>query len=61
MSDERMCEGWGSSPTVREGAGFLREMIFLIEYDRRKGQLITFRTFEDSEREQAQDARLELE
>jgi len=36
-------------------------MIFLIEYDRRKGQLITFRTFEDYEREQAQGARLELE
>jgi hypothetical protein len=36
-------------------------MIFLIEYDRRRGKLVTFRSFEDSEREQAQDARLELE
>ena len=36
-------------------------MIFLIGYDRRKGQLVTSHTFEDSERKQAQDALLELE
>jgi hypothetical protein len=36
-------------------------MFFLIEYDRRKGQLVTFQTFEDSERKPAQDALLERE
>ena len=36
-------------------------MIFLIEYDRDRGRLITFKKFEDSERKRAEDARLELE
>jgi hypothetical protein len=36
-------------------------MFFLIEYDRDKGQMVTFRTFEDSERESAENSRLELE
>ena len=36
-------------------------MVFLIEYDRQKGQLITFQAFEDSERKRAQDTLLELE
>ena len=36
-------------------------MIFLIEYKRNRGELITFRTFDDSERRKAEDARLELE
>jgi hypothetical protein len=35
--------------------------IFLIEYDRKSGQLMTLRTFDDSERERADDTRLELE
>ena len=36
-------------------------MIFLIEYDRPTGTLVQFRRFDDSERQIAQDARLELE
>lgn len=36
-------------------------MIFLIEYDRDRGKLIAFRPFEDSERDVAEGARLELE
>ena len=36
-------------------------MIFLIEYDRRKGCLVTFTTFDDSERGDAEKARLDLE
>ena len=36
-------------------------MIFLIEYDRRRGEIVTFKTFDDSERQNAEDARLELE
>ncbi|TAJ76178.1 hypothetical protein EPO44_21605 [bacterium] len=36
-------------------------MIFLIEYDRSKGRIVTFRTFQDSERLKAQNARLDLE
>jgi len=36
-------------------------MIFLIEYDRSRGEIVTFRTFDDSERLRAEDARLELE
>ena len=36
-------------------------MLFLIEYDRPRGRLVTFRRFADSERQKAQDERLELE
>ncbi len=36
-------------------------MIFLIEYDRARGEIVTFRTFNDSERQNAEDARLEME
>ncbi|MGH9908311.1 MAG: hypothetical protein ACRD8U_22330 [Pyrinomonadaceae bacterium] len=36
-------------------------MIFLIEYDRGRGQLMTFKEFEESERQKAEDSRLELE
>jgi len=36
-------------------------MIFLIEYDRTRGQIITFETFDDSERRKAEDSRLEME
>jgi len=36
-------------------------MIFLIEYDRPKGQLVKFKSFVDSDRLKAQDMRLELE
>ena len=36
-------------------------MIFLIEYDRPRGRMITFKAFDDSERQKAQDERLELE
>lgn len=36
-------------------------MIFLIEYDRGNGRIVTFRGFNDSSRQKAEDARLELE
>jgi hypothetical protein len=36
-------------------------MIFLVEYDRRKGRLVNIREFVDSERTHAEDARIELE
>jgi hypothetical protein len=36
-------------------------MIFQIEYDRNRGELVTLRPFDDSERQTAEDARLELE
>lgn len=36
-------------------------MIFLIEYDRSQGRVVTFTTFADSERPKAEDARLEME
>lgn len=36
-------------------------MIFLVEYSRREGQLITLRTFDDDDREAAENARLDLE
>ena len=36
-------------------------MIFLIEYNRPEGRLVTFQRFQDSERLKAQNARLDLE
>jgi hypothetical protein len=36
-------------------------MIFLIEYDRNRGEIVTFKSFDDPERQTAEDARLELE
>jgi hypothetical protein len=36
-------------------------MIFLIEYDRRQGRLVSLRPFDDSNRQRAEHARLELE
>ncbi len=36
-------------------------MIFLIEYNRKIGQIVTFNTFNDSERRKAEDARLQME
>jgi hypothetical protein len=36
-------------------------MLFLIEYDRPSGTVVQFRKFEDSEREVAAEARLQLE
>jgi hypothetical protein len=36
-------------------------MIFLIEYDRSRGQLVTFESFGDSGRKRAEEARLQLE
>lgn len=36
-------------------------MLFLIEYDRARGQIITFETFDDSERQYAEDSRLKME
>lgn len=36
-------------------------MIFLIEYDRCLGQLVTFESYEDAYRQMAEDARFEME
>jgi hypothetical protein len=36
-------------------------MIFLIEYDRSQGRMVTFNAFGDSERREAEDLRLQLE
>jgi hypothetical protein len=36
-------------------------MLFLIEYDRSRGDIVTFKSFADSEREAAENSRLELE
>jgi hypothetical protein len=36
-------------------------MIFLIEYDRNRGAIVTFQPFDDSERQKAEDARLDME
>jgi hypothetical protein len=36
-------------------------VLFLIEYDRRKGRLVTLTTYADAHRGKAEDARLELE
>lgn len=36
-------------------------MIFLIEYDRSQGHIVTFRAFDDSARQEAEDSRLQLE
>lgn len=36
-------------------------MLFLIEYKRSDGNIITFRKFDDGERETAENARLEME
>ena len=36
-------------------------MIFLIEYNRSEGSIVTFRSFDDSQRQEAENARLEIE
>jgi hypothetical protein len=36
-------------------------MIFLIEYDRSRGRIVTFREFDDTERQEAEDSRLKME
>jgi hypothetical protein len=36
-------------------------MIFLIEYDRNRGEIVSFRKFDDSEQQDAEEARLEME
>jgi hypothetical protein len=36
-------------------------MIFLIEYDRKRGQLVTLESFDDQERQKAEAKRFELE
>ena len=36
-------------------------MIFLIEYNRSEGHIVTFRDFDDSQRREAEDSRLEIE
>ena len=36
-------------------------MIFLIEYNRSEGRIVTFRDFDDSQRREAEDSRIEIE
>ena len=36
-------------------------MIFLIDYDRKQGRLVQLKSYEDSDRSRAEQARLELE
>jgi hypothetical protein len=36
-------------------------MIFLIEYDRNRGRIVTFKEFDDSEKQKAQQLRLQME
>jgi hypothetical protein len=36
-------------------------MIFLIEYNRSEGRIVTFRDFDDSQRREAEDSRLGIE
>lgn len=36
-------------------------MIYLIEYDRKKGKLVTFKSFDTSQRDSANEERLSLE
>lgn len=36
-------------------------MLFLIEYDRNRGRIVTFKAFDDSEQQKAKDSRLQLE
>ena len=36
-------------------------MFFLIEYDRNRGRIVKLEVFEDSERQKAEDSRLEIE
>jgi predicted dinucleotide-utilizing enzyme len=36
-------------------------MLFLIEYDRNEGEVVTIQEFDDSERERAENVRLEME
>jgi len=38
-----------------------KKMIFLIEYDRTKGRIVSLKSFDDSDRVEAQNCRLELE
>jgi hypothetical protein len=39
----------------------MKTKIFLLQYNRRKGQLVTLRSFDDTERATAGNCRLELE
>lgn len=36
-------------------------MIFLIEYNRNRGEIVTFETFDDADRQKSEDARFEME
>lgn len=36
-------------------------MLFLVEYDRARGEIVSFRAFADAHRQEATDTRLELE
>ena len=36
-------------------------MIFLVEYDRNQGRIVSFRAFADSEQQKAKEARLQME
>jgi hypothetical protein len=36
-------------------------MVFLIEHNRKIGRIVTFKTFDDTERRKAEDARVQME
>lgn len=36
-------------------------MIFLIEHNRNRGEIVTFETFDDTDRRKSEDARFEME
>ncbi|HEY0078256.1 MAG TPA: hypothetical protein VGB73_06390 [Pyrinomonadaceae bacterium] len=36
-------------------------MLFLIEYDRHRGRIVSFKRFEDSDQQEAENSRLEME
>jgi hypothetical protein len=46
---------------IEKELGKERMMLFLIEYERSNGKLITFRAFDDAERETAENTRLDME
>jgi hypothetical protein len=51
----------GRQQDTNRPAGRATDLFFLIEYNRRKGRIVTFRSFKNSQQQQAENARLEME
>jgi len=51
----------GMTPTGRVAAVEAKTVIVLIEYDRRKGEIVTFGRYDEDRRRQASDDRLQIE